>query len=251
MHRLPAWLLLGLVTLLPGCAMSYSFARIVAVDPFHYEPYSDAFWQKIRNSRLADAAWERAREMAPQPYTRHYERGFKYGFTDYLRGGEGRVPLVPPRRYWAFYYQSPEGNEAMQDWFAGWRHGNAMAKESGYWNLMVIPTIYSADSETPQATDPKTGEPLKPEGLPPARPDVKPPGVERPTETKPEAMPPKPELPEPKPLKPEELPPRPTDPPKKEPPPADPPRSDPPRSDPPRSDPPGESYEWLVVPNKR
>lgn len=164
MHRTFAWMVLLLTAALPGCTMGTVFLDNVAIDPLHYMRNADDVLRKCHDECLANEAWDRAQHQAPQPYSRHYARGFKEAYVDYLMGGDGNTPLVPPRRYWSFFYQSPEGYEAMQDWFAGWRHGNAMAKESGYRNLVIIPANFSVPDPNRGANivnrpvDPKTGE---------------------------------------------------------------------------------------------
>ncbi len=72
----------------------------VVIDPLHFEGYSDAFIRNCRDSHLAEVAWTRAQESSPQPYSRHYARGFKEGYVYFLDGGgDGATPLIPPRRY--------------------------------------------------------------------------------------------------------------------------------------------------------
>lgn len=166
MHRQVVWLILVGIAVLPGCSMSRNALYNTVVGPLHFERYSDEFWRRVRDKNLAEEAWERAQGMAPQPYSKHYARGFKEGYVNYLTGGDGNTPLVPPRRYWSFFYQSPEGNEAIQDWFAGWRHGDAVAKESGYRHLVIIPTTLTEPLDRTERlqsdnVDPKTGEPKR------------------------------------------------------------------------------------------
>jgi hypothetical protein len=95
-----------------------------------------------RNRALADAAWaETAGHMLTAPVSTDYVIGFKQGFVDYLEaGGPGEPPPVPPRYYWGFRHQTPEGYNAIQEWFAGFRHGTEMAQASGYRRSIVIPS---------------------------------------------------------------------------------------------------------------
>src|SRR5262245_28925346 len=48
-------------------------------------------------------------------------------------------PPVPPNRYRRKRYMTPEGVAAVEDWYAGFRHGAATAMASGLRNLVVIP----------------------------------------------------------------------------------------------------------------
>jgi len=200
--------ILGLALLCQGCGLTATITRNLVVDPIHFDRFTDGFARNIRDNRLADDAWEQAASIGG-PYSRHYARGFKEGYVDYLSNGGHEsysdVPLLPPRSYWRVYYQSPEGNEAIQDWFAGWRHGVAMAKQSGYRNYVVVPTTMP-----PEDSGRKDGLPPKPR-----------PTEEKPKPSEPKPTEPKPEAPKPEAPKPGEAPQRPTltDPPK--PPPAD------------------------------
>jgi hypothetical protein len=100
------------------------------------------FWSSRQYRRLAMCAWEDLQKGDPENnYSADYARGFKDGFADYLdAGGTGDPPAVPPRSYWKTKYQTPQGYQAIQDWFAGFRHGSAMAQESGFRQWITIPS---------------------------------------------------------------------------------------------------------------
>src|SRR5262249_54514056 len=105
-----------------------------------------------RNRQLASEAWEQAKHECPdgEPST-DYACGFKAGFADYLdAGGTGEPPVVPPYRYRLMGSQTPEGRQAVLDWFAGFRHGSAAARASGWRELIVIPvSALPVSSERP------------------------------------------------------------------------------------------------------
>ena len=146
--RLAVWLFGMIVLLLPGCLSGY-IAKNVFVDPMKYDYHIDNLFRCVRDKKWAELAWQRVEETTPYPLSKHYRRGSEEGFHDYLNnGGNGEPPLSPPRRYWALFYQSPEGSEAIQDWFAGFRHGAAVARESGYRDLIIIPTYMPAKDPT-------------------------------------------------------------------------------------------------------
>src|SRR5262249_8215357 len=83
-------------------------------------------------------------------------------------------PPVPPGRYRRKRYMTPEGCAAVEDWFAGFRHGAATAMASGLRNLVVIPVqcppVFGPDdggpipgASRPGATPPKgTTSPMPP-----------------------------------------------------------------------------------------
>src|SRR5262249_6488511 len=136
---------------------------------------------KRRNAALAEEAWANFVGALPDgQYSPDFAVGFKAGFEDYLfAGGNGEPPVVPPRGYWKPEFESPQGQEMMQDWFRGYRHGAAVAKDGGY--REVITTRASAGlprfmlpppSGQPKVkTMPLADEPVpEPTPLPPPRP---------------------------------------------------------------------------------
>jgi hypothetical protein len=94
-----------------------------------------------RDCQRAKQAWLEAQAACPgQTFSKDYGEGFVAGFRDYLHaGGNGQPPAVPPFRYRLARYDSPEGHQAVEDWYAGFRHGAAAARASGLRELNVIP----------------------------------------------------------------------------------------------------------------
>jgi hypothetical protein len=134
-----SWLLLG-VTSLSGCSVYDKIIHNAIIDPAHYDRYSDKLGRCVRDKCLAEEAWDEICARDGDVYSRHYYRGFMDGFTDYLdAGGSGDPPPLPPRSYWRLYYQTPEGHEAIQDWFSGFRHGADVARASGVRDLVTVP----------------------------------------------------------------------------------------------------------------
>jgi len=93
-----------------------------------------------RDCARSREAWQEAQAACPdQAFSKDYAEGFKAGFRDYLdAGGSGQPPAAPPFRYWLARYATPEGHQAVEDWFAGFRHGSAAAQASGYRALNII-----------------------------------------------------------------------------------------------------------------
>ena len=131
-------LVLGLIALCQGCDLAVNFTRNVI---FEVQRCTDDCREHIRNRRLANLAWNEAQDCVPMgPFRPDYARGFKDGYADYLyAGGECDPPFLPPRHYWGMRYETPQGFQAIQDWYAGYRHGRAAAQLSGYRQFVMIP----------------------------------------------------------------------------------------------------------------
>jgi hypothetical protein len=116
--------------------------------------------EECRNSKHAEKAWKEITNSNPERiFSVHFERGFKDGFTDYLfAGGSGNPPVAPPWRYQKVAYQSPQGVEAVEDWFAGFREGTAAAQASGLREVVLVPVSPSltVHGPVPSSTQPQT-----------------------------------------------------------------------------------------------
>ncbi len=55
-------------------------------------------------------------------------------------GGDGRPPAVPPREYWAPWYQSAAGCEAIQRWYEGFHTGATSAESQGVGHFTLVPS---------------------------------------------------------------------------------------------------------------
>jgi hypothetical protein len=134
-----------------GCGLAGTACRVLT-DNF-CEAVSDCR-ERARNDRWADEAWRAAARDATCPLSKDYEDGFHEGFTEHLyRGGNGEPPPVPPNRYRALGYETPEGYAAITNWFAGYRHGARVAERGGYRRLVTGPSSLSAAS-APAIPDP-------------------------------------------------------------------------------------------------
>jgi hypothetical protein len=122
-----------------GCVLVHDAASLTTYKV--KESVGDCFEQS-RNRKWAGQAWQNVRAACPQAaYSKDYEAGFEDGFAHYLfRGGNGEPPPLPPRHYRKITYQTPQGYRAIEDWFAGYRHGAAVARESGYREFVTGPS---------------------------------------------------------------------------------------------------------------
>jgi hypothetical protein len=90
--------------------------------------------------RHADEAWAQICGASHRQFSHAYHDGFVEGFIDYVEaGGTGEPPYLPPFRYRLTKYRSADGLAVIEDWYAGFRHGAAMARESGLRELNYVP----------------------------------------------------------------------------------------------------------------
>ncbi|HEV3385573.1 MAG TPA: hypothetical protein VG097_12220 [Gemmata sp.] len=88
----------------------------------------------------AEKAWSEYQNTTGQCCTDPYHKGFVEGFVDYVQaGGNGEPPYLPPFRYRLTPFRSTEGVSAVEDWYAGFRQGAAIAKGSGLRELSYVP----------------------------------------------------------------------------------------------------------------
>src|SRR5262249_26850491 len=134
----PLLCFLALACLNSGCSFfCYSTRNLI-----------EAPWKKLNHycelhqfSVLASNAWRQISLANPQQdYSEDYVAGFLDGYVDFLDAdGLGEPPAAPPDRYQSARYHTPQGLRAIDDWFAGFRHGAAAAQASGQRELVVLP----------------------------------------------------------------------------------------------------------------
>jgi hypothetical protein len=171
----PLLCFLALACLNSGCSWAYYSAQNLIETPLRVVNHCN---ELHHFHQIACAAWKHVQEADPQlKYSADYAAGFIDGYVDFLdAGGLGNPPAAPPERYlFEHYHQSPEGVQAIEDWFAGFRHGAAMARESGLRQLVVVPIALpprKSDGEyTPLAVPPgQQAAPASQESLPTPRP---------------------------------------------------------------------------------
>lgn len=160
-RRLCLWVA-ALTWLGSGCSLAKD-ATSLAV--YKVRESTDDFCEGIRDRKWADHAWEKARRASPGAYSEDYARGFKDGFAHYLfRGGKGEPPPLPPPHYRKLSYQTPQGYRAIEDWYAGFRHGTDAARQSGYRQFITGPSALRVSGPVPPPPEPGTDQaaPLPP-----------------------------------------------------------------------------------------
>jgi hypothetical protein len=130
MRVISALAIAGVALLSHGCGSLEQSARVTGTQTA--QSLNDHA-ERVRIHRWADAVWEDLVVSSnSREFSADYQSGFKEGFAEYLfQGGTGEPPL-PPARYGKSQHQTPRGCAAIEDWFAGYRHGASVARDGGY-----------------------------------------------------------------------------------------------------------------------
>ena len=114
--------------------------------------------EQRRNQAWAKAAWDEDRAANPGvAYSDDHAKGFKTGFTEHLYRGAVLPPPLPPEGYRRARYQTPEGYRAIEDWFAGFRHGALVAQAGGYRHYVTGPSSLRPPIPVPPPPQPLVG----------------------------------------------------------------------------------------------
>lgn len=154
-----------------GCTALQGVQEYIA-----YNDLTNDFVLGWRNSAWARQAWQMRRDnFLDQPYLEHFGAGFRAGYISVASGGNGCTPALPPREYWSWKYQTPEGQGKVAAWFSGFPHGARAAEEDGAGNwsqIQVSETLrreYQLGHEPPYTNHVYLYDPAHccPPGLPP------------------------------------------------------------------------------------
>jgi hypothetical protein len=132
-------------------------ARTIIIEPILYCRRLDNCVDLKRNKELAEGAWADFAQHNPDvEYSFDFEKGFKFGYEDFLyAGGSGQPPPVPPRYYWRPEFESGDGHRAIEDWYAGYARGAEAARESGYRQLVTVPASVALPDPLPSTNAPQ------------------------------------------------------------------------------------------------
>src|SRR4051794_37417424 len=110
------WLLIGLLSIGPGCSLVNNAARNVEHEVFLC---AEELAEKHRFGSMAEEALAQFSSGSSEgAISEDFADGFKEGYVDHLlRGGNGQLPTLPPRKYWKARYESPQGYMAIEQWF--------------------------------------------------------------------------------------------------------------------------------------
>lgn len=132
---LPALLLL--MPLLGGCSwVGYSLQNVWAAPVDWFEECK--FRHEMR--QLAREGWRQVEHADGGPYSPAYAHGFKCGFVDFVESnGTGEPPAMPPYHLQRDGYRTPDAQQEIEDWNAGFRRGASAARASGLRDRFVVP----------------------------------------------------------------------------------------------------------------
>jgi hypothetical protein len=140
------WLCLGCL-LASGCALVTDATRLVS---YKTSETVENCRERSRDRKWAEESWANQCANFNEKPSKDYHDGFIDGFATYLySGGNGEPPALAPKHYRKLGYQTPEGYQAMQDWFAGYRNGASVARDKGLREFVTGPS--SLRSEGPPA----------------------------------------------------------------------------------------------------
>ena len=105
-----------------------------------------------RNRAWSARAWNSRKCNFPEQRHNHeFAQGFRDGYQAIADGADGCTPDFPPRKYWSWRYQSPEGQQKVASWFSGYPHGARAAEEDGVGYFTQIQTSSGIQREYAQA----------------------------------------------------------------------------------------------------
>jgi hypothetical protein len=171
-------LALILCVLQPGCFYYYGAKNLIEA-PLDAR---DECLMRCRFKCMAEEAWEQAVREDPSLADHfHYGAGFREGFATYLEEDGTGQPPAAPWIYRSAGFETPQGQDDIRDWYAGYRYGAQVARSTGYRNAAVIfplplPPAYTNTPPPPAPTPPPAAPHAADELLPPPHKAPGPPG---------------------------------------------------------------------------
>ena len=124
--------LLGLLLCACGCSMLRSGTENLVWNPWEFPHNHSLHRMEKTNQKQATGAWRHVQSTEISVASSDFAAGFQDGYADYLTyGGDGRPPLLAPRRYWRQSRFCPAREAAQYEWFAGFEQGVRSADLSG------------------------------------------------------------------------------------------------------------------------
>ncbi len=109
-------------------------------DCIAYNDSANDFVISYRNDVWAADSWHQHKHaFAGEYHLKAFGDGYRAGYVAVASGGSGCPPAIPPRKYWRWQYQTPEGQAQMAAWSSGFPHGAAAAEQDLAGEFMEIP----------------------------------------------------------------------------------------------------------------
>ena len=165
-------IVLFIVTCGSGCSVWRLANRTMYSELSLFPPITDGYASCRQYNAWARESWTRISQEEPD-LPASYARGFRQGFVDYVyAGGTGEPPPVPPRPFWRINFRNKLGDQAIRDWYVGYRHGAAVARDDGYRDRAVIPSSELLGSGSPAKDEPLHTFSVPSEALPLESPSI-------------------------------------------------------------------------------
>ena len=104
---------------------------------------------RYSTERQARLAWLACRpSVTASERTADFADGFKAGYVDVSRGGDGACPVVPPACYWEARFQTAEGKLRLDRWYAGFTLGATTAQQCGTNYLNNVPSLICSSTSS-------------------------------------------------------------------------------------------------------
>ncbi len=171
--------LLSALIWLPGCSVWQLAHRTMYSELRDYPQVTDGKLACRQYQRWAKDEWTQVVQESGGGFSSDYGSGFIQGFVDQVyAGGKAQAPAIPPRKYWRIGYRNARGERAVEDWYAGFRHGARIAREGGYREQSVIPSslraayveeaepLFASESDSPVIEEGELLEPTPAESIP-------------------------------------------------------------------------------------
>jgi len=138
------------VAVLCGCQSSTGWKECADCVPpktasYGYKPGCDNLVIKLTAVGCADDALKEMKKTCGKQ-SKDFEAGFRQAYVDLAMGRPALTPPVPARKYWNAYYRSCAGQEAVAQWFEGYRNGLDYGANSGVSCFNRVASSWTAGS---------------------------------------------------------------------------------------------------------
>lgn len=111
-----------------------------------YSPKADNLVNKLTAYDCAGDALK-ALEKSCGKVSSDFEAGFHQAYEDLAMGRLAMVPPVPASKYWNAHYRSCAGEQAVADWFEGYRAGLQIGQQGGVSRFNRVKTSWGSGGD--------------------------------------------------------------------------------------------------------